>query len=211
MRLEVTFSGKMNRLQPLQRIRSHLSAFCSTRAGLPNSSSQLSDSANESSVTEPEQSLDESSSPQKTFNVHDVKGPKQLNKYSAQRSITDGMLRWSSIKDFAGPEPYTFPTLVRYSKLMELGNPEGKKVVGKIFHIVDEDLYIDFGWKFHCVCKMPRTNARRFVVGAKVLLAIKDLELSTRFLGAKKDLTLLEADCVLLRLISSPIKNKIAS
>lgn len=97
-----------------------------------------------------------------------------------------------------------FGTLLKSSKFVELGDPENKIVVGKIFHVVDDDLYVDFGWKFHAVCSRPVKNSSAYVRGARVKLRIKDLEISSRFLGSAKDLTLMEADCQILGILSSP-------
>ena len=74
-------------------------------------------------------------------------------------------------------------------------------MLGKIYHIVDNDLYIDFGFKFPCICQRPRgRGSHLFTRGAEVRVLIKSLEMSQKFLGYEQDMTLLEADCVLLGL-----------
>ncbi|XP_072937854.1 small ribosomal subunit protein bS1m [Epargyreus clarus] len=100
----------------------------------------------------------------------------------------------------------TFAALLRKSKFVDLGDPVNKIVIGKVFHVVEDDLYIDFGWKFHCVCTRPTTRGDEYVRGTRVRLQIKDLELSSRFLGSSVDLTLLEADCKLLGIVSTPVR-----
>lgn len=100
----------------------------------------------------------------------------------------------------ADDKPVSFASMLRRSKFTAIGKPVGRVVVGTVFETLNDDLYIDFGGKFHCVCKAPRTNTEKYVRGAKVKIRLHDLEMSSHFLGAERNITLLEADATLIGL-----------
>jgi len=110
-------------------------------------------------------------------------------------------------KEAAPQPPKSFLTLLRHSKFMQIGDPRGKIIDGKVFQVVGNDIYVDIGFKFPAVITRPASDdARRYVRGAVVRLRLLDTELSTRFLGSIQDMTLLEADAQPKGLLYSPVR-----
>ncbi|XP_011644084.1 28S ribosomal protein S28, mitochondrial [Pogonomyrmex barbatus] len=191
----------MNKLPRLKRTLTHLRSLNILRI---NSCSARCFSTNKDSE---EKSND--SSPSLEFGVEKEVTPTENVKVESETKLS-GFARsydkFSHIDDKKSETPQTFTSLMRNSKFVDLGDPEGKVVTGEVFNVIGNDLYIDFGWKFYCVCRKPLKNEQYYVRGSKVRLRIKDLELSSKFLGAVNDVTLLEADCTLIGLISSPLQ-----
>ena len=60
----------------------------------------------------------------------------------------------------AETEHTTFAAMLRHSKLVQLGDCAGRMVAGTVIEVVADDLYIDLGGKFHCVCPRPKLNSK---------------------------------------------------
>jgi hypothetical protein len=65
----------------------------------------------------------------------------------------------SSVDDDADQE--SFEKMFKETPFVKLGRPAGKVVDGKITHIINDDMYVDFGWKFHAVIKIPANKVNR--------------------------------------------------
>lgn len=101
----------------------------------------------------------------------------------------------------AGNEEVTFEELFKVSKFVDMLDPVGKIVDGKIIAVDGPNLYVDFGGKFHGVAIRPRRFGERYVKGTRVKVLIKDLEIGMHFLGSNMDTSLLEASIEIVGLL----------
>lgn len=94
-----------------------------------------------------------------------------------------------------------FEDLFKASKFVDMLDPVGKIVDGRIIAVDGPNLYIDFGSKFHGVAIRPHRFSERYVKGTRVKVLIKDLEVSMHFLGSNSDTSLLEASIEIVGLL----------
>ena len=72
--------------------------------------------------------------------------------------MTNKKQQLESSPEAAANPPKTFETMFRQSKFVAMGDIQNKFLVGRIVDVVGEDLYIDFGGKFNCVCQLDSKN-----------------------------------------------------
>ena len=108
----------------------------------------------------------------------------------------------SSLSPSTPKEPMTFAKMFRQSKFVQLGGLKGRLLSGRIVDAVDDDLYVDFGGKFHAVVQRPQGKQRDlYAIGAVVSIKLNSWEMAARFLGASRHISLLEADAQLIGLL----------
>lgn len=88
------------------------------------------------------------STTQKTV-IDEIKPAPEIN-------LKDSLLAVNVKKD--GDNQKRFAQLFKESKFVQLGTLEQKTMIGRIVDVVGDDLYIDYGGKFNCVCKRPERN-----------------------------------------------------
>lgn len=94
----------------------------------------------------------------------------------------------------------SFEQLFEKSQFVKAMDPVGKEVEADVLAVVEDKLYVDFGCKFHAVVSCPDTVRERIHRGTKVIVVVKDLEVTQSFIGASKHDSLLEATAEFVRL-----------
>ena len=97
-----------------------------------------------------------------------------------------------------------FERLLFDSPLLQLDSFKGKQFVGRITDVVGEDLYVDYGGKFHLVVTQSKERKRWsqpahvYESGQLVRVQVNDYEIIGRFMGDDKFITINESDGVLV-------------
>ena len=92
----------------------------------------------------------------------------------------------------SGPK---FLEMLRESNWMKMGDPRQKMFRGIVINQIGNQVYVDYGYKFYGVFKIPEgMEPEQFVTGTKLLVLVKELELTQHFLGEDSLFSLLESE-----------------
>ena len=98
------------------------------------------------------------------------------------------------------PKNETFAEIFKRSKFVSILDPVNQKVEGVVLAVVNKNLYVDFGCKFHAVVPIPKVNEDSYRKGTRVVIRVLDLEMTNHFIGDGRDISLLEAEAELVGL-----------
>ena len=101
--------------------------------------------------------------------------------------------RWKNVTVHETGDAQSFRSLLANSRLLAFGDPVGKTFEAEVIAVVDDQLYVDFGSKFHAVIPKPASRGEQFKRGTKLEVLVKDLEVTQHFLGDSTTTSLLEA------------------
>lgn len=132
------------------------------------------------------------------LSVGAVKNSTQTCVHTENRFILSGRQSLRSIITEQS-ESKSFPQLLRESNFVGIGDYVGRQCSGTVVEATDSNLFVDYGGKFLCVCKIPRKSSKSKWVGTRVEIKILAWELSAKFIGATKDITLLESEGVITK------------
>lgn len=123
---------------------------------------------------------------------------------SSEREKDSNTLRNEKDKDST-----SFEALLDKSRLLTScgHSPVDHTVLGEIVAVVNNEMYVDFGGKFHGVVLRPKGEEDYYHKGTQVEVKVKDLEITEHFLGHSRDTSLLEAEIELLGPLRKTKKN----
>ena len=99
------------------------------------------------------------------------------------------------------PRDESFLDIFRRSKFATMLDPVGQVVDAEVLAVVGDNMYVDFGCKFHAVVPVPSTDdgSPSYEKGSKVAVRVLDLEMTDHFVGDHRDTSLLEAQAELVK------------
>jgi len=100
-----------------------------------------------------------------------------------------------------------FEQLLDNSPLMQMESFKDEVLIGKISDIVNDDLYIDYGGKFYFVAQRPKKEGDAYQKGTRVLMKLTQYEVTGKFHGEQRALTINESDGFLIGLYRPRGKN----
>lgn len=199
--------GRNWRLLSLKRVSSSQRKQLFTSGGTPKTTYRNAISFPYGTFSNAEQGLSsesqESSSRENGDSVAEMVDSNEVTKPDFLEEMDKDSEIFMPFKSGEDPTMYqseSFQHLFENSQFVKALNPVGKEVEAEVLAVVEDKLYVDFGCKFHAVVTCPDTVRKSVCRGTKLIIVVRDLEVTQAFIGGSKHDSLLEATAEFVRL-----------